>query len=263
MRSLGYRTDLMVLRATAEVLRREGYTVVRSPAEPTYYGGNLIVFDDPPGPGDDERWPALFAREFADMPDAVHRNFGWDDPDGTHGHARAFVERGYELELTSVLAATEVHAPPRPLHELEVRPLASDEDWRAAFDNQMAARPEHFDAVSYGEFKSRRVAAYRALAEAGRGCGYGAFLDGRLVADLGIYHDGQVARYQSVVTHPDFRRRGVCGTLVHRAGRLAMESSGARRLVMCAASNEPAEGIYRSVGFERVEAQSGLCWWPR
>jgi predicted GNAT family acetyltransferase len=96
---------------------------------------------------------------------------------------------------------------------------------------------------------------YRRLAEAGRGAWFGAFLDGRIVADLGVYRDPDLplARFQSVGTHPDFRRRGICGTLVQQASAFALSRMAVETLVMLADEEYHAARIYESVGFRPVE----------
>lgn len=54
------------------------------------------------------------------------------------------------------------------------------------------------------------------------------------MADLGLFVIDGVGRFQSVETHPDYRRRGICGTLVYRAARCGFERLGAKTLVMIA-----------------------------
>jgi predicted GNAT family acetyltransferase len=104
---------------------------------------------------------------------------------------------------------------------------------------------------------------YRRMGQAGLGEWFGAFLDGRLVADLGVFTDGSVGRFQSVGTHPGYRRRGICGTLVHQASRHAFERIGVETLVMVADEHYFAAKIYESVGFQRTEKQVGLDWWEK
>ena len=60
LRSLGYRTDLIFARARGEVLERQGYLVVRDRSNPTFYWGNFLLFEEPPGDGDLLRWKELF-----------------------------------------------------------------------------------------------------------------------------------------------------------------------------------------------------------
>ena len=56
------------------------------------------------------------------------------------------------------------------------------------------------------DFLPRKAAANRALVDAGHGHWWGAFVDDRLVASLGIFRAGDgLARFQNVKTHPDFR----------------------------------------------------------
>jgi len=91
---------------------------------------------------------------------------------------------------------------------------------------------------------------------------YGAFIGDRLVADLGVFHDGQgLGRYQSVETHPDFRRQGIAATLVYEAGTRAIAEHGLHTLVIIAEDEGDPSRLYRSLGFEPTEKSMGLLWW--
>src|SRR3954469_4195011 len=104
--SLVLATDLDVLPPDRIVERRDGYVVVRSPQNPEFYWGNLLVFDDAPAAGDGARWEALFRREFAAEARVRHRTFAWDRSDGALGRAREeFVPRGYDIEQSVGLVA--------------------------------------------------------------------------------------------------------------------------------------------------------------
>ena len=66
--------------------------------------------------------------------------------------------------------------------------------------------------------------------EAGHGAWFGAFLDGELVAQMGLVSAGPaLARFQAVETHPDRRGRGLAGTLVHHVSGYGFRQLGARR----------------------------------
>jgi ribosomal protein S18 acetylase RimI-like enzyme len=83
-----------------------------------------------------------------------------------------------------------------------------------------------------------------------------------LLSSLGIVADGSgLARFQSVETRPDARRRGLASALVHKAGHLAL-GRGARRLVIVADPEYHAIGIYRSLGFREAETQVQLTRRP-
>lgn len=109
----------------------------------------------------------------------------------------------------------------------------------------------------------RKMERYRAMARKGLGAWFGAFLGGQLVGDLGMFVEGDIGRFQSVGTYPDFRRRGVCGTLVFHAAVHALEKMQVQTLVMVADLHYHAARIYESVGFAAAERQTGLTWWQK
>ncbi|MBB6098055.1 RimJ/RimL family protein N-acetyltransferase [Deinobacterium chartae] len=258
LNSLGYRTDLIFARFDGIVEDLGDAIRIRNPRNPDHYYGNLLVFDRPPRPGDLPEWEQRFAECIGVPPEVKHRLFGWDAPDGTTGEIDEFLEAGYTLDRSVVMTAERLHPPRRPNLEAELRPLRSDEDWALALENQIACREARWDEDSYRPFKERQMRRYREMAEAGRGAWFGAFLDGRVVADMGIFSDGELARYQAVGTHPDYRGRGLCGTLVHFVGEYARRELGVARLVIVADDHYFAKDIYRAVGFEPVEYQASL-----
>jgi hypothetical protein len=264
LRSLGLRTELFFHRFQGEVLDRGEYLLIRTPSNPHYHWGNMLMFPRAPGPGDFERWEELFRAELGDMP---HRVFGWDKDDKASGEdaesARLgevgpFLGAGFRLELTVVLTTRNVHDPPRVNREVTVRPLRGDDDWDGAMELAVLCRDARYGEEGYRTYLGPKMESYRRMQEAGLGCWFGAFLEHRLVADLGIFVDGDIARYQSVKTHSDFRRRGICGTAVAQAGRYALESLGAAQLVMLADPGYHAARIYESVGFRARERVAGV-----
>ena len=139
--------------------------------------------------------------------------------------------------------------------------LETDDEWLAATENQIRCRDDEHGEAGYRVFKEAEMRRYRAMAQAGRGAWFGAFLDGTLVADLGIYCDGGLGRFQTVETHPAFRRRGLAGSLVFQAARHALGPMRMETLVLVADADSPAERLYRSVGFLPTEYQVALERW--
>jgi predicted GNAT family acetyltransferase len=78
---------------------------------------------------------------------------------------------------------------------------------------------------------------------------------------LGIFFEENVARYQTVGTHPNYRRRGICGSLVYQTALHTLEKYGVDTLVMLADPDYHAARIYESVGFQPEEMQYGVQWW--
>lgn len=261
VRSLGYRTDLIFPAFDGEIVDCGDYLVIRSPTNPTFYWGNFLLFSRPPQAGDYDRWRELFAKEIGAPPQVNHMTFGWEDTTGAVGEVAPFLEAGFRINHFVVLAARGVQPPRYLTREVQVRPLRSDEDWKQALENQVRCREPEFEENGYRRFMADRLARLRAMHRAGLGDWYGAFQGPQLVADLGIFHDQELGRFQSVATHPQFRRRGIAGTLVYEAARQALTQYNLERLVIVADEGSAPARLYGSVGFETVEHQVGLEWW--
>jgi ribosomal protein S18 acetylase RimI-like enzyme len=160
-----------------------------------------------------------------------------------------------------VLKSAAPRQPKRVADFVDIRSLESDQDWEQAIDNQVLCREEGHDEASFRVFTERQMRRYREMSAAGKGDWFGAFVGDRLVADLGLFTDGTLGRYQSVETHPDFRRRGIAGTLVYKVGEHMMDKHGIGTLVIVAENDSDAARLYRTTGFEPVEPQWGLEWW--
>jgi predicted GNAT family acetyltransferase len=250
LRSLAWRTDLaLLLAAGCEVDDHGDHLVVRTPANPGFYWGNFLLLDAPAGPDDVPEWLRAFEREF---PEAEHRTFGVDGADGAVDDLAPFRAAGMGVEASTVMTARAVHEPAHPNTEAIIRPLATDEDWAQQVELALTDRELQGGRV----FATRRAAAERRLVEQELGQWFGAFLDGGLAASLGLFVASEgLARYQGVMTHPDHRGRGLCGTLVHHAGRFGFDELGVHTLVMVADPDYLAIRTYRSVGFTGSETQ--------
>ncbi len=267
--SLVWATNIDVLAPDRVVRREDGYLVVRSPSNPAFWWGNLLLFDDPPAAGDGERWEALFDAHFGDEPRIKHRTFAWDrtgDERGAMNHE--FSARGYDTELSVGMIASphEVHPHPRANAEVHPRPLdprdggPDDDLWEQVVELQVAARDvERLEEETHRVFTRARLAELRETFRAGLGAWYVA-IDGEVVAaSMGIVVTGGRGRYQAVDTAVTHRRRGICSRLLVDAARHAVATYGATHLVIVADPEYHAAGIYESVGFRPVEHVCGVC----
>lgn len=255
-RSLAFFTDVALRVAEGGVTERNAdHTVIRSPGNPTFWWGNFLLMPVAPQPGDRPRWEALFRRAF---PDAEHRTFGVDTPDGGVDSGE-WEAAGYEVLRDTVLTAAQT-VPPRRTPTLDLRPLHSDADWEAAARLRMAvnaAGPHPHEAAGYLEFVTRKLAGARAVQERGRGAVFAAFdAHGAALSTLGLFDVGEgVARYQTVETHPQHRSRGLAGALVHAAAQWAHERLDTRTLVIVADPDYHAQALYERLGFCPTETQ--------
>jgi RimJ/RimL family protein N-acetyltransferase len=263
IRSLGYRTDLIFPAFDGEIIDRGNYTVIRTPTCANFYWGNFLLFDAPPTAASIDTWPALFADEIGTPPTTNHIAFGWDTVEGETGDNQPFIDAGYELSENVILAASTLDEPPHPNREIAIRRFTETWEWEAATVLQVLGDAGEHGVEGYTLYSTRQMARYRKMQDAGIGAWFGAFLGDTLVGSLGVFRDGPIARYQHVDIHPDHRRQGICGTLVHAAGQYAFDDMGAKTLVMIADENYHAARIYESVGFKPAEHQRGLTWWRR
>lgn len=262
IKSLGYRTDLYFPTFDGQIIDRGNYLVISTPTNPSFYWGNFLLFSQPPRGGDIKEWRDLFALEIGTPPDTEHQVFGWDSPEGEEGEIQPFLEAGFRLDRSVVLTSSEPSNPAGHSSLVSIRPLKTVADWEQAVENQVACREPEFEEGEYRKFQKLQMARYRKMAASGHGDWYGAFIEQKLVADLGLYHHEGVGRFQSVETHPDFRRRGIAGTLIVEASHQAKEKYRLHTLVIVADQDSGPARLYTSLGFELREKQVGLEWWP-
>lgn len=251
VRSLGFCTDLMLRRMSGGTVEERDFGwVVRTAANPTFYWGNFLLFPGPPRPGEPDAWLRRFVTEF---PDAGHISIGVDGTDGDLGAADEMKALGLVDESSVVLTATEPASAAAPGDGLELRPPASDEEWAQTVEFRMAVDEDH--GAAHRQFVVRRAAEFRRLMEAGHGVYVAAFVDGVARAGLGLFAADGLARYQSVETHPDFRRRGLASSLLHEAARRVTAQQRVDQFVIVADPSYVAIDIYRRAGFRDAEQQ--------
>ena len=190
IRSLGYRTDLAIrVLEGSQVEDRGDYLVIRSPQNPDFWWGNFLLLAAAPRPGQAGAWLARFDAEFRG---ASHAALGVDITEAGEVDSRELIAAGFQLTRSAVLTAGEVHVPPRPNAIATYRRLSGDDDWGQAAELRAAISAGM--PGSETEFLRARLAAERALTEAGHGSWFGAFIDGRLLAQLGLITSERVSR---------------------------------------------------------------------
>lgn len=256
IRSLGFRTDLRLLEMTgSEIEDRGTHLVVRTPANPTYFWGNFFLLRQLPVPGGEREVIGAFHTEF---PLAGHVSIGIDGTEDLTEALQPFAEAGMEVDCGTVLTARALVEPRPVANGVAVRPLESDDDWeaRARLSHHLWSNTDETTFMTYARRKNDQE---RGLVARGLGRRYGAFVGDELVSTAAVFvtHAG-IARYQSVETHPDHRRRGLAAAVVHAAGQHALATYGTEVLVIAADTDGDAIRIYRRLGFTDAERHNTM-----
>ena len=256
VRTLGWCTEIEIERDRSTLEECDGYAVMRTPSNPGYHMGNVLIFDRPPQTGDDDRWADLFDAHFAAYPQVRHAAFAWSTI-GELESIEPFLDRGYAVQRRAVMRAGEVRefAVPEGLH---VRALASESDWEQQLALGLATREEQYDALPYAAFKAAQVAYHRRIAEK-FGVWLGAFDGEHLTGSCGIFSlRGGIARYQDVSVLPEYRNRGIARCLIGAAGRYALERFGVKELIIVAEADDFPRKIYERAGFTLHQREAAL-----
>ena len=256
--SLSNLTNMIFARNDGEIIERESYIVIKTLSNPTFHWGNYLIFKHAPKEGDFINWVNIFQKEFSHYKKFDHYVFTWDDLQ--EPKSLEYLSHNFTLEKSVSLSTAILNPPKHYNKEVVIRTLESQDDLDQADELQVLTRDPKYTYEDYKAYNLGQSRSYRKLISAKRGSRFGAFIGEHLVADLGIYFEGELARYQNVVTHPDFRGRGICGTLVYESGSYALKNWGVTQLAMEADPDYIAARIYESVGFAPVENSYALYW---
>lgn len=263
VRSLGYRTDLLLAGLDGEVLGGDGWVAARVPSSPLFWFGNFVLFDAAHEARDVAGWEATFDRALEGVP-VLTRHFGWDLAPADQGKAdqdgiATFTRAGYTLIESVVLRCDAPVRAARSHPSAEVRALKGDAEWERVLEIQRGSLPSQRGSTDFDTFQQQQIARDRRLVAAGHGAWYGAFVQGQLMATMGLYVVDGIGRCQAVATAPEARRQGLAATLVHAVVQRGLVEQGAQEVVMITTPDGPAERVYRSVGFEPIEHIASLA----
>ena len=240
----GWATDLAVLELTGSTVHEHGdHLLVRTESNPGFHWGNCLFVTDEDVVDNAGRWVETFQSAF---PKASWIAVGLirlpDDQD-------AWVAQGLTVELDDVLTTRLLPRQTLLPDGYTVRRLLGG-DWEQSLARAVAEndRTGDEDPTSYELFARRRMQAWRALCDREVAAFFGAFEDNVLVAELGIVQCGKTARYQSVGTDEEHRRRGLASHLLGVAARWAGDRGCDLWVIVTEATN-PAGRVYRRLGF--------------
>jgi hypothetical protein len=136
-----------------------------------------------PGPEASRSWLDRFTAAF---PGAQHVALGFDRMHGTIAELDWFARQGFTVEAQAVMTASKVHQPARRNTDAVYRRLHSDADWAYSVTLRLRCNEGTYEPRGYHRYVAARVQTHRGLVEAGHGGWFGAFIDGRLVSQMGL-----------------------------------------------------------------------------
>ncbi|MBL1434944.1 MAG: GNAT family N-acetyltransferase [Rhodobacteraceae bacterium] len=262
--SIGFLSETLFQRYNGIVRDLGDCFEVRTPESYDFWFGNYLLLAEPPDAQVIEGWIARFEAIFADAPAVRHKCLQWlDDGRDTGAMQLEFKRLGWKFDQTSVLSATMSKAVRHVPNGLSFREITDVDGWSKVLEHHVLTRPDGFTADLYRVFKSKRLQMFRTLITAGNGHWYGAFKGTDLVADMGIFHREGISRFQEVSTHPDHRRQGICAALVHYVSSEEQAARRGNQMVILADRGEPAERVYKSLGYAEIEQMQSVVLRPK
>ena len=253
IKNLSYRTDAIFHVRDGFVEEYPDYYAIRTPSNPSFWFGNIILFKHAPRAGDLDRWLKIHETVFGKT--LTHITLGWDeDAPGDNGQfiAAGFkTEDGIGLSMSSYTGGTTINS------SLVVRSLQSDADWQQIIDLQVEIDRDDFHYTEdNGAFRTIQMKGLRTMADEGQGDWWGAYDQGELVGGMGLYFDVErtIGRFQYVTTRASHRRQRVCTTLLDHVVQHAFTTVRPEQLVIStgADANNPAIKVYENFGFTRA-----------
>jgi len=244
----------------ANIVEKDEYIVIRTPERLNYFWGNYILMKDPPSRGDYEQWVNIFDSEIGKRTERGYCAITFDLGVNETFDISEFLEDGFRVEVDKILTTNKVVEPIKLNSELIIK----EYDLSKNIDSYVAV---HFDeSWAYGnedeqkEFLREQAIEFSSLVDKNVAKRFGGYLNGKLATDLGIYWNDNVIRFNSISTHPSFRRLGACSTLVYKVSKNLLEKDPSKTLVMQADEDYHAALIYESIGFVPREKVVAIEW---
>lgn len=262
--SLGIRTNVMIHRFDGGIIEEyDDCILLKTPSNPNYWWGNMLFMPNAPQAGDFERWDKVFQKRLGSK--FKHRVYAWDiNPNDSlkpdRGEDADFLAGGFNRADDEVLATQKdgLVKPEYIAEGLEIRPLNSSEDWADVLELNVLCRDTFHPEVGYREHRRKQLEMYQRLQADDLGVIFGGFVESKLVADMGLFFENGLGRFQHVETHPDYRKRGIAGSMVHHISEWGFNKRSAENLVIIADPEGPAVKLYKSLGYNLQEISYAL-----
>lgn len=262
--SIGLKSELLLFEHISEILPRDNYLVVKTLRNPKYISANFVLFKNPPSEMDIEKWTSIFQKEFSSHPHIKHVKLVWDCLESGNNITIPPLRNGFELEHYRTLIADGKLINTKINEDIKVRLINNDEEWDFVVQNQMLFKPTGLSENYYHEFSNQLMSDYKSLILTGKASWFGAFLGEKLIGSLGVlWSSDHTFVFQRVVVNPDFRRLGVCKTMLHHVSTWVIDSHRNCSFVILTENNSVAEHLYLSLGFKAKEELFAIYRYPQ
>lgn len=255
----GLRTNLFFNAVAGTVDFTPACIAINSPGCRDYYFGNYLILYRPPGAADVDLLESRFAALIGTQETLAHQVFVWSADATIRLDIARFLERGYHYACETVLLIEPKRLiSSKPLESrFSIRRYHQPDDWAQWYALQMEDKQAVQDDEKYHAYLRFLQSTYIELIKQGRGAWWGAFDGARQVANLGLFFDGDIGRFQSVYTQEQYRNQGLCRALLAAAALDA--STIAQQLVIVADDDYYALGLYEKMGFKATHKIASLC----
>ncbi len=196
-------------RQTAQITDKGSYIVVRTSDRPDYFWGNYIIMSSAPAPDSYSHWLTIFESEIGPKSQTGFVAITWDFP-GDQGQCVQFTDKGFSLQTSIILSASRVHAPPKSNPHVTIKPLQAESDFAQTIDVHFTPDWQYCSDEGQIKFLKGSAKRFRKLIDAGTAISIGAFQGDKLTAVVEMYYNDNLCILDSVVTHRDHRRQGIC-----------------------------------------------------
>jgi len=223
--------------------------IIRTPQNPTWNWGNLLVLESPPKLADISKWLQIIDEKLLIEPRTTYRLISWQGGPADETVLQQFREVGLTSTLGQILTLQTLQRPQYLNPNVVVKELSGDDP---LWEEVLAINIEAFspDFPNYAVFATQNIEEHRMMIAKGLGRWFVAMIDGDAAGTLGIYPGEEVYRYQEVAVREKYRRRGVASTMIFEAARRALDERLHFTQVMVADGEKEAIRVYQALGFK-------------
>lgn len=260
--SLALQSELVVAQLEAELTEHDEVWRLHTPSHPSFYFGNLLALKVPILSKPKAEWEALFASQFPANPEIKHKTFTWvNRQQETRSDLSDWLGDHYDFDETHILGMAPSGLKAIALNNsLKISAIESEGDWEQWQALAFLEKNDEHDKDELKAYLKGRADNYQALAKRSAGEYLGAFDGDRLVGYAGLYHRGEMARFQNVHVIPEYENQGIARTLLARL--IERAPANIEQLIIVADEHYHASKLYQALGFQIVERERSLCWWP-